>query len=92
MNKRTNIFTRWMLTPVEVFGIIALIGLTVTGLYFSIRDALQLGETIDLSLTQTVILNQGVVNLQREIQLAHNEVTRLLGDLDDPPREITRFD
>lgn len=92
MNKRTNVFTRWMLTPVELFGIIALIGLTLTGLYFSIRDALQLGETINLSLTQTVILNQGVVNLQREIQLTHNEVTRLLGEVDNPPREITRYD
>jgi signal transduction histidine kinase len=92
MNKQANVFTRWMLTPVEIFGIFALIGLTLAGLYFSIRDALQLGQTINLSLTQTVILNQGVVNLQREIQLTHNEVTRLLGGVDDPPREITRYD
>ncbi|MEN9562087.1 MAG: hypothetical protein RIR73_331, partial [Chloroflexota bacterium] len=92
MKKRTNVFTRWMLTPFEIFGIVTLIGLTATGLYFSIRDALQLGDTINLSLTQTVILNQGVVNLQREIQLTHNEVTRLLGSLDTPPHEITRFD
>jgi signal transduction histidine kinase len=93
MNKNKNALTRWMLTPTDLFGIVALITLVGVGLFFSIRDALQLGEAIDLSLTQTVVINQGVVNLQREIQLTHNEVIRLLGSVnDDPPGEITRFD
>ena len=43
-------------------------------------------------MTQTVILTQGIVNLQRDVQLTHNEVTRLLGKLDEPPKPITRFD
>jgi signal transduction histidine kinase len=92
MKKSLTLFNRWMLTPGDIFGIVSLILITVSGLYFSIRDALQLEETIRLSLTQTVILNQGIVNLQREVQLTRNEVTRLLGKLDNPPQDITRFD
>ncbi len=92
MKKHPSLLTRWKLTPIEIIGITGLIVLALSGLYFSIKDALQLEETINLSLTQTVVINQGVVNLQREIQLTHNEVTRLLGKLDDPPRDISRFD
>ncbi len=92
MKRRPILLTRWKLSPAELIGVIGLIALTISGLYFSIKDALQLEQTINLSLTQTVILNQGVVNLQREVQLTHNEVTRLLGRLDTPPQGITRFD
>ena len=92
MKKHPILLTRWMLTPIEIIGVLGLITLTISGLYFSIKDALQLEQTINLSLTQTVILNQGVVNLQRDVQLTHNEVTRLLGELDIPSQGITRFD
>lgn len=81
-----------MLRPIELIGVVGLIAVTVSGLYFSIKDALQLEQAINLSLTQTIIVNQGVVNLQREVQLTHNEVTRLLGRLDNPHQGITRFD
>src|SRR5690349_19601684 len=81
-----------MIAPLEWAAITALITLAIGGLYFSIQDALQLGRALNLSLTQTVIVSQGIINLQREVQLTHNEVTRLLGRLDDPPQPVTRFD
>jgi signal transduction histidine kinase len=81
-----------MIAPREWAAITALITLVFGGLYFSIQDALQLEKALNLSLTQTVIVSQGIINLQREVQLTRNEVTRLLGKLDDPPQPITRFD
>jgi signal transduction histidine kinase len=90
--KPRSLAARWMISPLEIAAIFAAIGLTLGGLAFSIQDALQLKEALDLNLTQTVILTQSIVNLQREVQLTHQEVTRLLGDLDVPPRPITRFD
>jgi len=80
-----------MITPLEIIALVVVIALVAGGLFFSIEDALQLEQTLNLNLTQTVILSQGIVNLQREVQLTHNEVTRLLGKLDDPPKPITRF-
>ena len=79
-----------MITPLEIMAIVVVIAL-VGGLFFSIGDALQLEQTLNVDLAQTVILSQGIVNLQREVQLTHNQVTRLLGKLDDPPKPITRF-
>jgi len=90
-DKRPFPLTRWMISPLEIVAIIVVIALTVGGLIFSIEDALRLEQTLNLNLTQTVILNQGVVNLQRDVQLTHNEVTRLLGRLDNPSKPITRF-
>jgi signal transduction histidine kinase len=90
-DKRPLLLTRWMLSPLELAAIIVVIGLTGGGLFFSIQDAFRLAQTLNLSLTQTVILNQGIVNLQRDVQLTHEEVTRLLGGLDDPPKPITRL-
>jgi signal transduction histidine kinase len=81
-----------MIAPFEWAAIIGIITLALGGLYFSIQDALQLERALNLSLTQTVIVSQGIINLQREVQLTRNEVTRLLGELDTPPRPITRFD
>jgi len=90
-NKKPFLANRWMLTPVEIVAIVAVVALTIGGIFASIQDALQLGRALNLNLTQTIILNQGIVNLQRDVQLTHNEVTRLLGRLDDPPNPITRF-
>jgi signal transduction histidine kinase len=92
VDKPPSLITRWMITPLEIIAIVVIIALVAGGLIFSIEDALQLEQTLNLNLTQTVILSQGIVNLQREVQLTHNEVTRLLGKLDDPPQPITRFD
>lgn len=83
--------SRWMISPLEITAIVGLIALTLGGLFFSIQDALQLKEALDLNLTRTVILTQGIVNLQREVQLTHQEVTRLLAGLDVPPKPVTRF-
>ena len=82
---------RWMLTPVEVLAILVVVVLTIGGIFLSVQDAVRLGEALNLNLTQTIIINQGIVNLQRDVQLTHNEVTRLLGQLDHPPRPIGRF-
>ena len=81
-----------MITPLEIMAIVVVIALVAGGLFVSVQDALRLEQTLNLNLTQTVILSQGIVNLQREVQLTHSEVTRLLGKLDDPPKPITRFD
>ncbi len=89
--KRPAFLTRWMITPREIIAIVVVLALTVAGLVFSIEDALQLEQTLNLNLTQTVVLTQGIVNLQREVQLTRIQVTRLLGNLDDPPEPITRF-
>jgi len=91
VDKQPSLITRWMITPLEIIALVMVIALVAGGLFFSIEDALQLEQTLNLNLTQTVILTQGIVNLQREVQLTHNEVTRLLGKLDDPPKPITRF-
>jgi len=80
-----------MIAPREIIAIVVVLALTVAGFFFSIQDALQLEQTLNLNLTQTVVLTQGIVNLQREVQLTRNQVTRLLGNLDDPPEPITRF-
>jgi signal transduction histidine kinase len=81
-----------MISRVELVSVLVVIALTVGGLYASVNDALQLRDTLNLNLTQALIVSQGIVNLQREVQLTHNEVIRRLGDLDDPPQPITRFD
>jgi signal transduction histidine kinase len=91
-DKKKLLKNRWMLTPVEIAGIVLFILLTISGVVVSVQDALQLRRALDLNLTQTIILNQGIVNLQREVQLTHKEVLRLLGNLDNPPKPITRFD
>ncbi|MBC7878468.1 MAG: hypothetical protein H7Y59_14960 [Anaerolineales bacterium] len=90
-NKKPLLANRWMLTPIEIVFIVAFVVLTIGGIFVSAQDALQLGRALNLNLTQTIILNQGIVNLQREVQLTHNEVTRLLGALDNPPIPISRF-
>src|SRR5688572_28854719 len=90
-NMKRLFSNRWMLTPVEIIAIAVVVSLTIAGIYFSVQDALQLRRALNLNLTQTIILNQGIVNLQRDVQLTHNEVTRLLGRLDFPPKPITRF-
>ena len=92
LDKQPSLITRWMITPLEIIALVMVTALVAGGLFFSIEDALQLEQTLNLNLTQTVILTQGIVNLQREVQLTHNEVTRLLGELDDPPKPISRFD
>jgi signal transduction histidine kinase len=81
-----------MITPLEITAIVVVLVLIIGGLFVSVEDALQLEQTLNLNLTQTVIVTQSIVNLQREVQLTHNEVTRLLGGLDNPPKPITRFD
>src|SRR5689334_11401640 len=92
MTNKSRPLTLRMIAPAEWAAMIALITLAFGGLYFSIQDALQLGKALNLSLTQTVIVSQGIINLQREVQLTRNEVTRLLGHLDNPPKPVTRFD
>ncbi|MEP6894557.1 MAG: ATP-binding protein [Chloroflexota bacterium] len=81
-----------MITPLEILAFALVLILIASGLFVSIEDAVQLEQTLNLNLTQTVVMSQSIVNLQREVQLAHNEVTRLLGGLDNPPEPITRFD
>ena len=91
-DKRPPLITRWMITPLEITAIVVVIILVASGLFVSLQDALRLEQTLNLNLTQTIILTQGIVNLQRDVQLTHNEVTRLLGKLDNPPKPISRFD
>jgi signal transduction histidine kinase len=91
-DRQPSLITRWMITPLEIMAIVVVIVLVAGGLFVSIQDALRLEQTLNLNLTQTVILSQSIVNLQREVQLTRQEVTRLLGKLDDPPKPITRFD
>ncbi len=90
-DKKPLLANRWMLTPIEIIAIIVVVVLTIGGIFVSVQDTLQLERALNLHLTQTIILNQGIVNLQRDVQLTHSEVTRLLGALDIPPRPITRF-
>src|SRR5258706_1360554 len=90
-NARASAMTRWMVTPLEIVAVVALVALTVGGLYVSVQDALQLEQALNLNLTQTLLVTQGIVNLQREVLLTQNEVVRLLGRLDDPPNPVTRF-
>jgi signal transduction histidine kinase len=92
LNKLLTPQTRWRLTPLEIIAVVATVLVTITGIVFSVQDALRLESAINLDLTQTLIVTQGIVNLQREVQLTRNEVTRLLGGLDDPPKPISRFD
>jgi signal transduction histidine kinase len=91
-NKPSSFAARWMLSPLEIVVIVGVVILTIGGLFLSVQDALQLDRVLNLDLTNTVIVSQGIVNLQREVQLTHNEVSRLLGNLDNPPKPITRFD
>lgn len=91
-DKKTSFIRRWMLSPLEIIAIVAIVSLALGGLFVSVQDALQLGQTLNLHLTQTVILTQSIVNLQRDVQLTRNEVSRLLGELDNPPKPISRFD
>src|SRR5258706_163498 len=91
-DKRTSLISWWMLSPPEIIAIVVVVVLTVGGLLVSIQDALQLEKAINLNLTQTVIINQGIVNLQRDVNLTHIEVLRLLGNIGGPPKPITRFD
>src|ERR1041385_5930138 len=90
--KPRSFSARWMLSPVEIVAIVAIILIIIGGLFVSVQDALRLEQTLNLNLTQAIILTQGIVNLQREVQLTHEEVTRLLGKLDNPPKPITRYD
>src|ERR1043165_5829378 len=92
VHKQLSFPTRWMISPQEIIVIAAVIILIIGGLFFSVQDALRLEQTLNLNLTQTIVLTQGIVNLQREVQLTHNEVARLLGKLDNPPKPITRYD
>jgi signal transduction histidine kinase len=80
-----------MLSPLEVITIVVVAAIAGSGLFLSIKDALQLEQALNLNLTQTLIVSQGIVNLQREVQLTHGEALRMLGNLDDPPKPITRF-
>lgn len=89
--KRPSFLTRWMISPLEIIAIVAFILLAAGGIFASVQDALQLEDALNRDLTQTVILNQGIVNLQREIQLTRVDATRLLGKLDNPPSPLTRF-
>jgi signal transduction histidine kinase len=82
---------RWSFSLVEVITIVAFTILTVGGLIVSLQDAVQLGRAINLNLTQTITVNQGIVNLQREVNLTRIEVLRLLGRLGGPAGSITRF-
>lgn len=89
--KQPALISRWMLTPVEIATIVVIVIITISGLLISVQVTLQLEQAINLDLTQTLIVTQGIVNLQREIQLTHNEVTRLLGNLDHPPVPVSRY-
>ncbi len=90
--KRPSFLTRWMVSPFEIIAILLVVILTTGGIIASVQDALQLEQAINLNLTQNFIVSQGVVNLQREVQLTRGEVLRLLGNLDNPPQPITRFE
>src|SRR6266542_702440 len=91
MNKKPSLLMRWMLSPLEVIAIIVVTAFTGSAFFLSIKDAIQLEQALNLNLTQTLIVFQGVVNLQREVQLTHHQALRLLGRLDNPPKPITRF-
>ena len=90
--KQPSFISRWMITRLEVAVIAGIVVATLGGLYFSIQDVLQLDRAINLNVTQTLTVSQGIVNLQREVLLTHDEIVHLLGNLDNPPKPITRFD
>jgi signal transduction histidine kinase len=89
--KRPSLLKRWMISPLEVIGVLVVILLTSGGIIASIQDALQLEQAINRNLTETLIVNQGIVNLQREIQLTHAQVLRRLVTPDDTSQPISRF-
>jgi signal transduction histidine kinase len=91
-DKRPALFTRWMISPLEGFVLLAVVVMVIGGLSASILDAIQLEQAINLQLTQNFIISQGVVNLQREVLITHEEVLRLLGRVDRPPKPVTRFE
>jgi len=91
IKKLPSLKTRWMLTPVEIVAVVIIIIITISGLFISLQVTIQLEQAINLDLTETLIVTQGIVNLQREVQLTHTEVTRLLGNLDTPPKPVTRY-
>lgn len=82
---------RWMLFPLEVVVIVTIVLLTVGGIVVSIEDAIQLEQAINLNLTEILILNQGIVNLQRDVLITHTQVLRQLSNPDAPPEPISHF-
>jgi signal transduction histidine kinase len=91
-HKQPYLLKRWMITRLEIAAVLAIVVVVAVGLYFSVQDAVQLEQALNLNLTQTLIVSQGIVNLDREALLTHDEILRLMGNLDTPPKAITRFD
>jgi signal transduction histidine kinase len=89
--KQPNVLKRWMITRLEIGAVLTIVLVVIGGLYFSIQDAVQLEQALNLNLTQNFTVSQGIVNLQREVLLTHNEILRLLGHLDNPGKTLTRF-
>ena len=91
MNIKRFSYTRWMISPVEMIAIVVIILITSGGIFASVEDAIQLEQAINLNLSEAVIVNQGIVNLQREVLLTHAQVLREMGNLNGPPQPISRF-
>src|SRR5690348_11536140 len=89
--KRPSLASRWMITRLELAVIVAVIVLTLGGIFVSVQDALQLEQALNLDLTQTLIVTQGIVNLQREVLLTQEEVLRLVVSPDGPATPIARY-
>lgn len=90
-NKLSSFIKRWMLSPLELVAIVVVITLTIGGFFAAIQDAIQLEQAINLNLTETLVIYQGIVNLQREIQITRIQTLRQIGNLDNPPQPISRF-
>ena len=90
--KKPPIRARWMVTRLEVAAIVVVLVITIGGLVASIQDAVQLGEAINLKLTENLIVNLDIANLQRDVLITRADVLRLLVEPEgDTSKVISRF-
>lgn len=90
--KKPSLLARWMVTRLEVAAIVIVLVITIGGLIASIQDAVQLGEAINLKLTENLIVNLDVANLQRDVLITRADVLHLLIDPEgDTSKIVSRF-
>lgn len=88
---RPSLLSRWMVSRFEIFSIVIVAVMVIGGLVVSVQDALELEQAINRNLTENLIVNQGIVNLQRELLLTRVQVSQSLVDPADTSVPISRF-
>lgn len=88
---RPSLLSRWMVSRFEIFSIVIVAVMVIGGLVVSVQDALELEQAINRNLTENLIVNQGIVNLQRELLLTRVQVSQALVHPADISLPISRF-